>query len=128
MPEQMSKRMQGANPVSDAKHGAKPEEAFKAKPRPKPELDPEPMPKPIPNGISSSISGPGIGDDVALKRAHLMDAAAQADPHLGRRPSPEPYDPWPTRWMYIKGMLAGAVVIVIVFVILIVVGGMSSVD
>ena len=84
--------------------------------------------KPIPNGISSSMSGPGIGDDVAMKRAHLMSAAARGELKAGRRPTPEPYDPWPTRWMYIRGMLLGALVIVIVFVILIVAGAMTPID
>lgn len=88
----------------------------------------DPSMKPIPNGISSSMSGPGIGDDVAMKRAHLMDPSARSEPQAGRRPTPDPYDPWPTRWMYIRGMLLGALVIVIVFVILIVAGTMTSID
>lgn len=92
------------------------------------EAAPQAKPKPILNGISSSISGPGIGDDVALKRANLLDDAANADPKLGRRPSPEPYDPRPTRLMYAKGMLAGAAVIVIVLVFLIVAGTVSPVS
>ena len=83
------------------------------------------MPKPIPNGISSSMSGPGIGDDVALKRAHLIDPEAQGVPQAGRRPSPEPYDPRPMRLMYAKGLLAGAVVVVIALVFLIVAGSMN---
>ena len=84
--------------------------------------------KPIPNGISSSMSGPGIGDDVAMKRAHLMDPAARSDPQTGRRESPDPYNPWPQRWVYIRGMLLGALVIAIVFVILIVAGMMNPID
>lgn len=92
------------------------------------DAEPQANPKPIPNGISSSMSGPGIGDDVALKRANLLNDAAHGDPKLGRRPSPEPYDPRPTRLMYAKGMLAGAVVIVIVLVFLIVAGSISPVS
>lgn len=88
----------------------------------------DPSMKPIPNGISSSMSGPGIGDDVAMKRAHLMSAAARGELQSGRRPTPDPYDPWPRRWMYVRGMLLGAVVIAIVFVILIVAGMMSPID
>lgn len=88
----------------------------------------DPSMRPIPNGISSSMSGPGIGDDVAMKRAHLMNPAARGEPKSGRRPTPDPYDPWPTRWMYIRGMLLGALVIVIVFVILIVAGMMNPID
>ena len=87
----------------------------------------ERAPKPLPNAISSSISGPGIGDDVAMKRAHLMEDAANATPQAGRRPSPEPYDPWPVRKMYIKGILSGAAVIVIVLIFLIVAGSMNPV-
>ncbi len=86
---------------------------------------PQAMPKPIPNGISSSMSGPGIGDDVALKRAHLIDPEAKGVPQAGRRPSPEPYDPRPMRLMYAKGLLAGAVVVVIALVFLIVAGSMN---
>lgn len=88
----------------------------------------DPSTRPIPNGISSSMSGPGIGDDVAMKRAHLMNPAARGELKSGRRPTPDPYDPWPTRWMYIRGMLLGALVIVIVFVILIVAGMMNPID
>lgn len=88
----------------------------------------DPSMQPIPNGISSSMSGPGIGDDVAMKRAHLMSPAARGELKSGRRPTPDPYDPWPTRWMYIRGMLLGALVIVIVFVILIVAGMMNPID
>lgn len=84
-------------------------------------------PHPIPNGISSSMSGPGIGDDVALKRAHLLDPEARSEPQMGRREAPEPYDPRPMRIMYAKGLLAGAVVAVIVLVFLIVAGSMNPV-
>lgn len=83
--------------------------------------------RPIPNSISSSISGPGIGDDVGAKRANLLSPEAKGEPQLGRRPSPEPYDPWPTRIMYAKGLAAGAVVLIIVLVILIVAGSMNPV-
>ena len=70
--------------------------------------------------ISSSMSGPGIGDDVASKRASLIHA--QGKPQIGRRESPEPYDPWPKRKMYIKGGAAVILVIAIVIAIAVFLG------
>lgn len=90
--------------------------------------EPQAKPKPIMNGISSSISGPGVGDEVAMKRANLLNDAAHGDPKLGRRPAPEPYDPRPRRIMYLKGILAGAVVIVLALVFLIVAGSANPVS
>ena len=70
--------------------------------------------------ISSSMSGPGIGDDVAAKRASLLHA--QGKPQIGRRESPEPYDPWPKRKMYIKGAVGVVIVILIVIAIVLFLG------
>ena len=70
--------------------------------------------------ISSSISGPGIGDDVAAKRASLIHA--QGKPQIGRRESPEPYDPRPTRIMYAKGIIAGLIVVLAVIAIIVFLG------
>lgn len=73
--------------------------------------------------ISSSISGSRVGDDVAAKRANLLHA--QGKPQVGRRESPEPYDPRPTRLMYAKGLLAGLIVVLVVCAI-VVFAGMGS--
>lgn len=82
--------------------------------------------KRVPNNISSSISGvDAIGDDVAEKRANLL--GAQGSPQLGRRESPEPYDPWPKRKMYIQGMVFGAIVIICVLVTVIALGSGSTI-
>ena len=70
--------------------------------------------------ISSSLSGPGIGEDVAAKRANLVNA--QGKPQVGRREPPEPYDPKPTRIMYAKGLLAGLVVVLVVIAIIVFLG------
>lgn len=75
--------------------------------------------------ISSSMSGPGIGDDVAAKRANLINA--QGEPQVGRRESPEPYDPRPTRIMYAKGLLAGLIVILIACAIVVFVGAQMTI-
>ena len=70
--------------------------------------------------ISSSMSGPGVGDDVAAKRASLLYADRKTQ--VGRRESPEPYDPRPTRMMYAKGILAGLIVVIVVVAIVIFLG------
>lgn len=86
----------------------------------------ETIKKRVPNNISSSISGvDAVGDDVAEKRANLL--GAQSAPQLGRRESPEPYDPWPRRKMYIQGMVFGAIVIICVLVVIVVLGSGSTI-
>lgn len=79
----------------------------------------------IPTTISSSMSGPGVGDEVAARRASLL--YAKGEPRLGRREAPEPYDPRPKRIMYAKGIAAGLVVTVLVVALVIVLGSGSAV-
>lgn len=75
--------------------------------------------------ISSSMSGPGIGDEVAARRASLL--FAKGEPQIGRREAPEPYDPRPKRIMYAKGMAAGLIVVIAVVAMLVVIGSGSSI-
>lgn len=74
----------------------------------------------IASNIASNMSGPGIGDLVAEKRANLLHA--QGEPQIGRREPPEPYDPRPRRIMYAKGLIAGALVVLIVVAIVLILG------
>lgn len=64
----------------------------------------------ITNHISSSLSGPGIGDLVAAKKANLIHA--QSEPARGRRETPV-HDPWPRRKLFIRGILLGLLVVVV---------------
>lgn len=75
--------------------------------------------------ISSSMSGPGIGDEVAARRASLL--YAKGEPKVGRRESPEPYDPRPKRIMYAKGIAAGLAVVVLVAAVVVILGSGSSI-
>lgn len=74
--------------------------------------------------VSPSSTGACINDDVAAKRANLVNAKGQ--PYKGRRESPEPYDPRPKRIMYVKGILAGLVVVVIACCMVVFLGGNSN--
>ncbi len=56
--------------------------------------------------------------DVQDKRAGLLNAERKVA--IGRRESPEPYDPRPKRMMYLRGLLLGAAVVVIALVLIIV--------
>lgn len=80
----------------------------------------EPNNSHITNTISSAMSGPGIGDEVAVRRASLLHS--KGEPQLGRRESPEPYDPRPTQMMYLKGALAALAVVIIVVALVVYLG------
>lgn len=56
--------------------------------------------------------------DPDVRKKSLL--GSMSEPALGRRESPEPYDPWPRRKLYIRGLLLGALVIaaLVLFIIL----------
>lgn len=73
----------------------------------------------VASNISSSMSGNVVGDMVGNKRMGLLDAMYDAEPQIGRRPTPIT-DPWPRRKMYIRGISLSLLVCIIVAVLLIV--------
>lgn len=74
--------------------------------------------------LSSNMAKPNrAGDMVEAKRMNLLHA--QGEPQVGRRETPE-VDPWPKRMMYIKGILAGLAVVIVVIAIIMVVSAGSS--
>ncbi len=90
------------------------------------DVDGVPKERHIASNISSSASKQTwVGDVVAERRASLLDA--QGEPKVGRRPSPEPYDPRPRRIMYLKGILAGLAVVIIVLAIVFILGANATI-
>lgn len=63
------------------------------------------------------------GDMVEAKRLGLLHA--QGEPQVGRRETPK-VDPWPKRMMYIKGILAGLIVVVAVVAVIMVLASGST--
>lgn len=71
----------------------------------------------VASNISSSMSGNVVGNMVGNKRMNLLDAMHDAQPQLGRRPTPI-HDPWPRRKLFIRGILLGLLVVVVVAVLI----------
>lgn len=73
----------------------------------------------VASNISSSMSGNRVGNMVGDKKMSLLDAMHDAQPQVGRRPTPV-HDPWPRRKLFIRGIGLGLLVCVIVAVLIIV--------
>lgn len=71
----------------------------------------------VASNISSSMSGNVVGNMVGNKRMNLLDALHDAEPQVGRRPTPI-HDPWPRRKLFIRGIALCLLVVAVVAIII----------